>query len=217
MKIYTHYSDSHKDVYESYFKKSLRSLYTKDELPLRVLYHKQTTRDGHFMTEGWLDAMDYKVDVILNALFECKDSWFIFADVDVVFIKPFLQDLEQRLEYYDAVFQEDRTTLCAGFFACKSNERTMKLFQTVKTTFKNNHNDQVALNRYKDLARCGLLDNKRYYTIGNYFNGTHNAVWDNETNIIPPKELLVYHANYIEGVNNKIKAIQMIAENYKTL
>ena len=78
MKIYTHYSDSHKPLYEN-FKKTLRELYTKEEVLIRALYHPQTTKSGSFMTHGWLDSMDYKLNLILDALNENKDSWFIFS------------------------------------------------------------------------------------------------------------------------------------------
>ena len=40
MKVYTHYSESHKDLYENYFKKTLRELYTKDELAIRSACHR---------------------------------------------------------------------------------------------------------------------------------------------------------------------------------
>ena len=68
MKVYTHYSESHKDLYENYFKKSLRELYTKDELAIRSACHKQTTSAGSFMEAGWLESMQYKLEVILKAI-----------------------------------------------------------------------------------------------------------------------------------------------------
>ena len=68
MKVYTHYSKSHKDLYENYFKKSLRELYTKDELAIRSACHRQTTSAGSFMEDGWLESMQYKLEVILKVL-----------------------------------------------------------------------------------------------------------------------------------------------------
>ena len=49
MKVYTHYSESHKDLYENYFKKSLREIYNKNELVIRSACHRQTTSAGSFM------------------------------------------------------------------------------------------------------------------------------------------------------------------------
>jgi len=164
MKIYTHYSDSHKPLYEN-FKKTLRELYTKEEVLIRALYHPQTTKSGSFMTHGWLDSMDYKLNLILDALNENKDSWFIFSDCDVQFFKPFLNDLEETLNNYDIVCQEDRQSMCAGFFASKSNPKTLKLFESIKKNFRQLVNDQVALNEFNNLVSYKLLDNKKYYTI----------------------------------------------------
>jgi hypothetical protein len=217
-KIYTHYSDSHKALYEDYFKSTLRGLYSKEELPLRVLYHSQTTQDGTFMTQGWNDSMDYKLDVILSALEENRDSWFIFADCDIQFFKPFLKDLKKEIQNHDIVCQEDCGSLCAGFFACKSNFKTQQLFSTIKQTFRVLVNDQVALNEYRHMVEYKLLDNKKYFTIGNVFtNNQNNHDWDNTTNIIPPKEIFVHHANYVRGVDNKVKLLKMIRQNYESL
>ena len=218
VKIYTHYSDSHKALYEDYFKLTLRELYSKEELPLRVLHHAQTTHDGTFMTQGWSDSMDYKLDVILSALEENRNGWFIFADCDIQFFNPFLKDLENEIQNHDIVCQEDCGSLCAGFFACKSNIKTQQLFSKIKQTFRMLVNDQVALNEYRHMVEYKLLDNKKYFTIGNVFtNSRGDHDWDNTTNIIPPKKMLIHHANYVRGVDNKVKLLKMIRQNYESL
>jgi hypothetical protein len=214
-KIYTHYSESHSHLYNDFFKPSLRKIYSKEELPIKVLNHAQTTQNGTFMTNGWLDSMEFKLNVILTAIEENFEDWFIFADCDIQFFKPFLNDLKNELTDVDIVCQEDCKSLCAGFFACKGNISTKKLFTTIKQTFRYLVNDQVALNEHKHLVKYKLLDNKKYFTIGNFFDnidGTHN--WDNQTNIVPPKEILLHHANYVKGVDNKIKLLNLIRLNY---
>ena len=217
MRIYTHYSDSHKEMYGN-FKQTLRNVYSKNELPIRVLHHPQTTKSGSFMTQGWLDSMEFKLDLILEAINENKGSWFIFADCDVQFFKPFLNDLEMQLQTADLACQEDRGSLCAGFFACQGNPKALKLFEAIKNNFRRLVNDQVALNEYKHLAITQMLDSKKFYTVGNFFNnsdGTFN--WDGVTNIIPPKEILIHHANYVVGVENKKALLKLIKQNYENL
>lgn len=216
MKVYTHYSDSHKVMYNDYFKPSLRSLYTKEQLPIRSCYHSQTTQNGYFMTDGWLDAMDIKLDVIIGAIEENMDSWFIFADCDIQFLNPFIEDLETEITNVDIACQNDRGTLCAGLFACKGNDSTLNLFQTIKKNFKHIVNDQVALNYFKYIVKYKLLDTEKYFTIGNVFtnsDGTHN--WDNKTYITPPNKLLIHHANYVRGINNKLKLLANIKKSVK--
>lgn len=212
MIIYTHYSDSHKAMYENYFRTSLRKLYSKEEVIIRAAYHKQTTVGGQFMSQGWLDAMDIKLDVILRALDETAE--FIFADCDIQFLKPFIHIVRDELKNFDLVCQEDRGSLCAGFFGCKSNDQTKLLFNTIKKQFRSMVNDQVALNELSHLVKCKMLDKNQFFTVGNFFensNGTY--VWDNVTTIIPPKEAVLHHANYVIGVDNKMKLLEMIQRN----
>ena len=211
MNIYTHYSDSHKELYENYFKKTLREIYTKDEACIRSAYHKQTTA-------GWLDSMKYKLQVILQAIEENKDDYFIFADTDIVFYQPFIEDLKNAIGDGDIACQEDCNSLCAGFFIARGNNKNKKLFTEIYNNFRQMVNDQVALNHFKDMVSYKFLNRKKYYTIGNFFNntdGTHK--WDGVTNIIPPTEIKIHHANYVVGVEDKIKLIKLIRTNYENL
>jgi hypothetical protein len=156
--------------------------------------------------------MDIKLDVILTALNETEK--FIFADCDIQFFKPFVSQVLESLEDYDIACQEDRGSLCAGFFGCRSNDKTKELFTTIKNKFREMVNDQVALNNLKNIVSSTLLNKEQFYTIGNFFenkNGTF--VWDNETNITPPSNILLHHANYVVGVENKLKLLNMIKIN----
>lgn len=212
MIVFTHYSDSHKEMYEDYFKSSLRDLYSKEEVLIKATYHPQTTDTGSFMSRGWLDAMDIKLNVIIEALNETDE--FIFADCDIQFFKPFVHYVQDALIENDLVCQEDRGSLCAGFFGCKSNDRTKELFNTIKKNFRQMVNDQVALNNYKHIVHSSTLDKDQFYTIGNFFeNEDGTFIWDNKSNIIPPPNILLHHANYVVGVENKIKLLKMIKQN----
>lgn len=217
VKIYTHFSDSHSRMYEQYFKSSLRRLYSKEQLCINVCKHAQTTANGMFMSQGWLDAMDIKLDIILTAIKENKNEWFIFADCDIQFLRPFLDDIQKELQGVDIACQNDCNSLCAGFFACKSNERTLNLFEMIKREFRYMVNDQVALNAFKNLVDYKLLDKQKYFTIGNSFNnidGTHN--WDNTTQIDVPDTILIHHANYVKGTDNKLKLLKLVKSNFDT-
>jgi hypothetical protein len=199
-------------MYEDYFRSSLRKLYNKDEVLIKATYHRQTTNSGSFMSSGWLDSMDIKLDVILTALNETEE--FIFADCDIQFFRPFVHQVQSELTNYDIVCQEDRGSLCAGFFGCKSNNKTVELFTSIKNKFREMVNDQVALNNLKDTVRHKTLNKDQFYTIGNFFENSNGTfVWDNKTNITPPDNILLHHANYVIGVENKIKLLEMIKNN----
>lgn len=213
--LYTHFTDSHKPMYDRFFYPSLRKLYSKDEVKVRALHTPQISKTGSFMSQGFVETVDVKVDHILRALDEQEQ--FIFADVDICFYKPFVDDIMNKLKNYDIVCQEDRDSLCSGFFACKSNSLTKGLFKEIKNHLRaNNVNDQVSLNALKGIVTSGMLDKRAYYTVGNFFtnkNGTN--IWDNRTDIKPTKEMILHHANYVVGVDNKIKLLEMIQNNYE--
>ena len=218
MKIYTHYSDSHKDLYEKYFRPSLRKLYSKDEVTIRAAVHSQTTAEGKFMEQGWLESMDYKLQVILQAIEENWDDFFIFADTDIVFYDYFIEDLLLEIKGFDIACQEDCNSLCAGFFIAKGNQKIKNLFTKIRENFKNMVNDQVALNNFKNMVNFKMLDKEEYYTIGNFFDnedGTHK--WDGNTIIYPPADMRLHHANYVVGVDEKVKLIEMIKKGYENL
>ena len=212
VKIYTHFSDSHKQLYNDYFKVSLRKLYTSDELCIKYLHHEQTTTSGYFMEQGWLEAMNFKLDVILSAFDNTSEDWFIFSDCDVQFFTPFLNDLSTYLENgVELACQDDCNTLCAGFFVCRKTNNTYNLFKNVKANFKHMGNDQAALNNFKYDVKYRLLDKNLYYTIGNFFNnsdGTNN--WDGASDVFVPDNIYIHHANYVKGVEQKIKLMDKI-------
>ena len=45
--------------------------------------------------------------------------------------------------------------------------------------------------------------------------GSKSNIWDNKTDIKPTKEMVLHHANYVVGVDNKIKLLEMIQNNYE--
>jgi len=217
--IYTLYSKSHKPLYDNYFKKTLREIYSKDELLIRSYEIQHDTGTGEFMTEGWKNGVNIKQDVLLLALQQNKDGWFIFSDCDIQFFKPFVLELKEELEGYDVVCQSDTDTLCNGFFACKSNDTMINFIKKIKENFWSFPNDQVAFNYYKNLIKYKTLDKRKYFTVGNFFfnneNNTHE--WDGSTNILPPKEIVIHHANFVRGVSDKIKLLDMIRNNYTNM
>lgn len=218
MKIYTIYSESHKLFYTNYFKPSLRKLYSKEELPIKVCEVVDIHGSDEYMSPEWVKSVQVKVDMLIDALEENKGGWFIYADCDIQFLKPFVEDIKEELQGYDLVGQQDDLDICTGFFAIKSNEKTLHLFRTIKKHFWSFRNDQVAFNVFKNSISYKSLDKEKYYTIGNFFNnldGTHE--WDGVTNIIPPKNILVHHANFVRGVHRKIKLFDLIKSNYESL
>ena len=216
MKIYTYYSSSHKILYDDFFKPSLRLLYSKEDAPIKGMSIPQISDTGDFGNFDFNKTVNHKYNLLKQAL---KDNWgdyFIFADSDIQFIKPFISDLKIRIKDYDIVAQADENDICSGFFIAKANIAVESFFNSsqqmlIDENFK--YNDQVYFNRCKNMINYELLPKDKYYTVGNFFTnsqGTH--VWSGEDNITIPNDVYVHHANYIIGVENKIKFMNLVKQ-----
>lgn len=210
MKLYTFYTDSHKELYEDYFKKTWDENKLDKSFDLVVDYFPQES-GGNFMDEGWNLTMKKKVKYILKSI---EDTWgesFIHADCDIQFFGDFKKDIKDKLEKNDLVAQRDESLLCAGFFACKSNEKTKELWEKVYNNIDKFGNDQLALNSLKGDVKTDFLDEK-YFNISFVYNGVWTVESKVDANLIP-KDIYIHHANWTVGVNNKIKMMNYVREN----
>lgn len=145
-RLVTFSSPSHDTLKEKYFLPSIQ-----DDFDIHVANHKQTCATGAYFESGWKESMMFKVDLILDTISNTWGDWFIYSDVDVQFFGKIEPILSQCIENYDIVLQNDhvypKCVPCAGFFACKCNNSTMKLFNDVKQYMYNHPevDDQGAL------------------------------------------------------------------------
>lgn len=72
---------------------------------------------------------------------------------------------------------------------------------------KDRYTDQIALNENLDQVKHGLLSHK-FYTIAH----SKQKLWDKDYNISVPSDLLVHHANWTHGIENKIALLNFIKE-----
>ncbi|MEM9022401.1 MAG: putative nucleotide-diphospho-sugar transferase, partial [Bacteroidota bacterium] len=95
---------------------------------------------------------------------------------------------------------------CAGFFICRANDRTITLFRTIRKRLGRFSNDQMALNHYLHAQKVPFKKfDGRVYTVGQ----TIHKRWEGEP-VKVPDNIIVHHANYTVGVNNKIKLMNMV-------
>jgi hypothetical protein len=216
MNLYTHFSPTHTDFYEHFFKPSLRALYSKNELKIRMLSHEQHG-SGIFMEQGWKETMELKLDILKQAVNENRGKYFIFSDVDIQFFKPFVDTLEERIKDNDFVAQEDNGGLNTGFFICRGNDTMYNMFSFLRNNLHINSCEQSVLNMYRSNIKYDFLPKNEFYTIGNYFvnkNGTNE--WDGESKfVIPLDTIKMHHANYVIGKKNKIKLMNIVKQRVR--
>lgn len=211
MKIYTFYSKSHEIIYHNYFLESLKKYGPELELVTKVV--DQKTMSGSFDEVGFNSTMKDKIALLLDAINENWGSWFIFSDCDIQFLDYFYEDLISYINNdKDIIAQSDLGTMCAGFFIGKADTNLKKIMEKIYNNIENFHNDQIALNYYNNMISWGLMDSNNYYTIANSNGG---RVWNGDYNLKIPTDIIVHHANFTIGVENKIKLLEYIKENVK--
>ena len=130
-KLVSFSSATHDIIKEKYFLPSI-----KDNFDVSVHDHEQVCASGDYFDPGWRESMLFKVNMIIDTISHTWGNWFIYSDVDVQFFSKVEPILSKCIEGYDIVLQNDhvypKCVPCAGFFACRSNNETMKLFNNIK-------------------------------------------------------------------------------------
>lgn len=213
MNLYTHFSPTHTEYYENYFKPSLRKLYSKDDIKIKMLSHEQYG-SGIFMERGWKETMELKLDILKQAVKENDGDVFIFSDVDIQFFRPFIDTLLQKIKDKDFVAQEDQGGLNTGFFICRGNETMYKMFSFLRNNLHINSCEQSVLNMYRGNMNFDFLPKEEFYTVGNFFNNKNGTnEWDGESDFfVPTDKIKVHHANYIVGRDRKIRALDIVKQ-----
>jgi Nucleotide-diphospho-sugar transferase len=156
MKLYTLYGFSNEVLLKEWFLPTL-----KDDL--EIVKAKSKIDEFQEALYGSLEfnrICSEKVDCIIEAI---KDNWnkiFIYADPDIQFFKSFSKDIEKRMKTKDIIFQMNspKGDCCAGFFACRGNQRVLALWEGVREYMLShpNKHDQDAINTLL-FARRGFI------------------------------------------------------------
>ena len=205
MKVYTFFTPSHKLFLKTY----MDSFPFEDGFDLQVKFFPQECPTAKYREKGWKQTMKRKIEYILESLEETKENdCFIHSDIDIQFFKPFKSDILKELyeSEKEILFQNDFVALCMGFFICKKTKNTTNFFNLVNNQLDDFVDDQVAVNSIikNHEIKYGVLSEK-YYTIG-----PKNGIWTGNTNIEIPKNLILHHANWTEGLVNKMMLLQLV-------
>jgi len=202
MKVYTYYTESHKNMFDNYFSKTI------EDLEIKAFIGEQECKSGEYYSTGWKTTTMKKVDVFINAVKENMGDIFVFSDVDIQFFGPIKDSLLQELGDFDIAIQNDYNGgLCSGFFICRGNERTLNMFESMKNNGHLYAEDQYALNMNLHLCKVTVLST-RFWTFGQFGGQWKGQIFD------IPENILMHHANWTEGINNKIKLLDIVREKY---
>ena len=145
--------------------------------------------------EEWAKIMFQKFRIIHRELL--KNDFVLFTDGDIIFRdKRFIQDLINRIDDYDVLFQNDKQNdsddgeLCAGFQFIKSNKKTRDFYNPANITLeKMGECDQPYINANKNKLNYDKLPLRRYPN-GLYYRTNKNYSY-------------MIHYNYLVGHSKK--------------
>tara|TARA_Y100000310_G_C20564804_1_gene754926 strand:+ start:437 stop:1114 length:678 start_codon:yes stop_codon:yes gene_type:complete len=221
--LLTFYSDSHKEFYEKYFLESFNE-FLKDDFSLNTLHVDQLSTNGAFGSSGFEETMLLKIKHIINNIDITSDDKLVYADCDIQFFQNIKDDLFNELGDYDIKFQDDVICLCAGFFICKQNKTVLNFFKQILLVLENNMvngklrgglSDQIVINNFYNRklhnTKIGKLP-KRYFTVASSSAGPKQ--WTGQPFNVPP-DIILHHANWTVGYDNKIKLLNYIKDKIK--
>ncbi len=220
-RLYTLATPSHQSLHDDWFRPSLQDDYI---LEVRSLEQIGANKDHVCGTQAFNQTMVAKVRLMLDAIRENWGGVFVYSDVDIQFFGKTEPLIDDAIRDLDVVAQRDAHPklsvaknphfsghLCAGFLACRANERTLRLWEAILTYSLEhpNQHDQQALNfllngltgkqmpnRYG--VRWGFLPD-RFFGPGPQLTG----VWQPGTPLSLPHAIVMHHANWTFGVENK--------------
>jgi len=210
LKMYIFYSPSHKIFYDDWFLPSLKK--TNPDIELIEEFHEQEC-SGVYMKDNWLKAMHRKLDLVIRAI---KENWgdaFVHSDVDIQYFRPIKKELLSIIGDYDFMAQQDSPDgqLCCGFFICRANEKTLRLWQAVKQFIIDHpdYQDQWALTK---LIKEGTFDVKWRFLPADFFSGgtLTGTVWNPGDELPVPERIALHHATWTVGIPNKIEQLEYV-------
>lgn len=167
--------------------------------------------------------MNDKIQTILQAIEENWGNIFIFSDVDIIFLSKFDYLVPQMLASKDIVFQagvfacrigpEAQKPRNTGFFIACGNEQTKAFWQQALALLSPD-------NRYLDPIVNRLLASRAVPTLADgylplecFHPGLRSEhPWQPGDEIKLPKKLMIHHACYTAGLDNKMKQLDYVLE-----
>lgn len=222
--LYSFYTPSHKVFKDEWFVPTLQD----DKLNVTIMEFPQECPSGKVWEAGWQKAMLRKVDMIIDAIKTNWDKVFIYADIDIQFFKPIGSRILEIIGDKDLVIQRDTPsgTVCAGFMACRGNERTLALWQAIREYMieKRECSDQKTLNR---LLRKGNSKGDKninpYKVIWDYLpaeflgGGTLTGNnWSPKKPFFVPGGIVLHHANWTTGQDHKLAQLAYVRKTVES-
>lgn len=209
LKMYCIFTPSHAVFKDEWFLPSIQ-----DDYEIIIQFFDQECTSASFMANGWKKTTIHKVELWLQAAKDNTDTIFICSDVDIQFFRPTQKLIEELMVEKDLVVQQDAPDgrLCSGFFACRGNQRTIKLFESMLRCMKTNKNmsDQACLRHY--IKKTNPHNIRWSLLPAEFFGGgtLTGRIWRPGKSLPIPENIVLHHANMTKGITNKIAQLNYV-------
>lgn len=215
MNLYCFYSKSHKILLDKFLKPSAIHDYN-----ILAKECKQICQTGNYTEKGWTETQREKVKWWIESIKNNLGKIIVCSDVDVQLFEGSKKFLLQKIKNYDILFQKNNETgfdVCSGFFICKCSEEIISFMELVLLHLKNKKSgsgEQVEINKilcnYSAIKiKWNYLDRDKIWNPG----GKYKFLEDLKI----PKKLLLHHANWCVGVEEKIKQLDFVKNKVSSI
>lgn len=214
LQVHTFFTPSHQILFDDWLNYSAK---THGIQIYPFLNFDQLCTTGSFGDDGWRATQLKKVENYISIFENNNDSEIIVGtDADVQFIRPCENQLIEFLGNYDISFQENvGGKICSGFFVARCNSNVIDFFKKVSNSLKN------------EISKSSEGGGEQYEMWKLIESGNHSAnigmlpkneIWNPRTKytelseLVIPDNMLVHHANWTHGLDNKIKQLAYVRE-----
>lgn len=207
MKLFSYYTPTHARMFNNFLLKSIERF---NEYTIIVKKDAQICESGLYGTKGFNIQTFNKLDFVLSSNNWDSGEIAMFCDADVIFLKPTKDHVLGQMPEHDIIFQNDGGRCCTGFYVFRCNQKVKRFFE-MAYSFRDSYGDeQICITEKIDGADIKYkLFGPEIWNLG-FSDPT--KVHEQLTEI--PKDILVYHANWLLGLDRKEKALQLCHDTF---
>jgi len=208
MRMYTMFTESHRQMMYDYFLPSL----IPNEYLLTIKQFPQLG-SGHFMSPGFVETVTLTFDILVDAIDENYGGCFVFSDCDIQFFGPTKSILLEAIADCDLAAQMDgQNIICTGFFVCRASDKMRQVFLECAewlSTRTHRVGDQDAVNCHRSKFTWKLLDSQQFWCPRRRWRGRGEK-------LDVPHNILMHHANWTIGIPNKIDMLKQVNQQIQS-
>ncbi len=189
----------------------------QDDFEIIIGRAPQECPTASFMKFGWTKTTKKKVLHVIDTIKNNMGRIMIFADVDIQFFGSIEAIIKEMLETNDFVIQKNdpKGGLCTGFFALYCNEKNLRLWKrTYEYMLTNNRkSDQTSFNhilkeKFNNKITWSYLPTSLFIGGGTF----RSESWTPGDFLEVPPTILMHHANYSKGIENKLAQLEHVRD-----